>query len=224
MNSVYIWETSVYTGSLTSGVHVMQRVGHDRIAIGSGEVDRSDQGDLAASSQELGDYVIWRYSKHWDNISRYNIWLDIISSYMIQPHVQYISVLDWTPFISYLLNNNTYKQLLRSTYISEGGVVLNVRASSDQVAGVGVGFLGLLLGGLNHIHLSLGIVDHCAHRGLHLYPIRQSQVGGEDMWVRWKSFSYIQTVQKVRIIKNYYKIIQERNFHSIYLRQNTNKQ
>ena len=36
----------------------MQRVGHDRIAIGSGEVDRSDQGDLAASSQELGDYVI----------------------------------------------------------------------------------------------------------------------------------------------------------------------
>ena len=69
----------------------MQRVGHNRVAIGPGEVDRSDQGDLAASSQELGDYVIRRYSKHW---TTYNIWLDIISSYMIQPHVQYISVLD----------------------------------------------------------------------------------------------------------------------------------
>lgn len=58
MYSVYVRETSVYTGSLTSGVHVMQGVGHDRVAIGSGEVDRGDQGDLAASSQELGDYVI----------------------------------------------------------------------------------------------------------------------------------------------------------------------
>ena len=46
--------------------------------------------------------------------------------------------------------------------------MLDVGAAGDEVAGVGVGLLGGLLGLLDHVHGRLTVGQHRVHRCLHL--------------------------------------------------------
>lgn len=64
----------------------------------------------------------------------------------------------------------------RRTYVSEGGSVLDVRAAGNEVAGVGVGLLGLDLLLLDHVHGRLAVGQHRVHRRLHLGTSRRSMV------------------------------------------------